>query len=532
MCNNPNWSPIEFSNEKNQNQIEGIAIDTLKILEKRLNITFQNVPTTSWSQSQQYLKEKKCDILPAAIKTAKRENYAIFTKPYLDYKLAIITKNDKPFINGIDDIIDKSISRKKGSGLIHKLKNRYPNINIVETKGYIEALQKVSNGEVYCTIATLPVASYYIQQFALHNLQIAGYTNMRYKLSIAVRDDYPELLTILNKSLNTITKDEQIKIYNKWASVEIHDGYNYQFIWKITGITFIILLFFIYRQYILKESNQNLKQAVEDKTKDLIDLNKHLEVKIKDEVNKNLQIQEQLFKSEKMAAMGEMIGNIAHQWRQPLSIISTAATGMQFQKQYGVLSDEQFNDACTNINDNAQYLSKTIDDFKNFIKGDRTKKRFDLKDEIESFLNLVNGSIKNNHINMILDLDSKIEINGYKNELTQCLINIFNNAKDALKEIDDETNRFIFLSTKKENDTIIIIIKDSGGGIPKNIISKIFEPYFTTKHQSQGTGLGLNMTYNLIVDGMSGSIDVDNKNYEFNNKKHSGAEFRITLPLS
>ncbi|MCK5111220.1 MAG: transporter substrate-binding domain-containing protein, partial [Arcobacteraceae bacterium] len=313
MCNNPNWKPIEFAEENNMNQMSGIAIDTMKLIENKLNIKFQNIPTKNWTQSQQFLKEKKCDILPAAIKTKKRKKYANFTKPYLNYKLAIITKNDKPFVKNIEGIIDKSIARKKGSGLIHKLKAKYPNINIVETKDYLEALQKVSNGTVYCTIATLPVASYYINQFALNNLHIAGYTNMTYNLSIAVRDDKPELLSILDKTLEAISKREHKDIYSKWANVKIKEQFNYTYLINTLILIFIIVVFITYRQLLLKKQNQKLKDMVEEKTKELKEINENLEQKVIFEVDKSSKREKQLFEAAKMVQMGEMIGNIAHQ---------------------------------------------------------------------------------------------------------------------------------------------------------------------------------------------------------------------------
>ena len=250
------------------------------------------------------------------------------------------------------------------------------------------------------------------------------------------------------------------------------------------------------------------------------------------EIHKNIEMEKKLFQSEKMAAMGEMIGNIAHQWRQPLSVISTGATGMKVQKEFGLLTDELFNNTCEVINNNAQYLSKTIDDFKNFIKGDRIKKVFSLTNSINSFLNLVNGTIKNNNIKIVLDLDNKIELNGYENELTQCFINIFNNAKDALKESTvSKDNGIIFISSSTKENNVIVKIKDNAGGISTKNLPRIFEPYFTTKHSMQGTGLGLHITYNLIVDGMEGKIEVKNINYEYQDEKYAGAEFIITLPV-
>ncbi len=233
----------------------------------------------------------------------------------------------------------------------------------------------------------------------------------------------------------------------------------------------------------------------------------------------------------KLISMGEMIGNIAHQWRQPLSIISTSATGMLLQKEFANLSDENFIKYCNFINDNAQYLSKTIDDFRDFIKGDSKKVLFNVTETINSFIQLVDGSIKNNHLNLILNLDDSLKIFGYPNELNQCFMNIYNNAKDALIEIEEE-NRLLFISTEQKDDQVVIKFKDSGGGIDENIIGKIFEPYFTTKHKSQGTGLGLHMTYNFIVDGMEGSIKAYNVMYDYNNKQYRGVEFMITFLIS
>ena len=258
---------------------------------------------------------------------------------------------------------------------------------------------------------------------------------------------------------------------------------------------------------------------------------KQREKKVKEEIEKNKQKDMQLIEQSKMASMGEMIGNIAHQWRQPLSVISTSATGMQMQKEYGTLSDEKFYNACTSINEQAQYLSKTIDDFKNFIKGDRDKKIFSLEDSLNTVLNLVSGPIKTENINVVLNCPNDINIESYENELIQCLINIFNNAKDALVE-NVEENRLIIISTSTKKNKVYINIKDNASGIPEDIISKIFEPYFTTKHQSQGTGLGLHMTYRLIVEGMDGNIEAVNEEFIYNNKTYLGASFTITIPLS
>lgn len=252
--------------------------------------------------------------------------------------------------------------------------------------------------------------------------------------------------------------------------------------------------------------------------------------KIIGQTKQNIKHEQQLAEQSKMVSLGEMIGNIAHQWRQPLSLISTGATGMIVQKDFGILTDELLKETCNKINNNAQYLSKTIDDFKNFIKGDMEKEIFILEDTINSCINLVQSILSTNNINLILDLEKDIKINGYSNELIQCLINVINNAKDEL--IKKDTEKYLFITTTASDKNVTIAIKDNAGGIPEDIIHKIFEPYFTTKHQSQGTGLGLHMTYNLIVDGMNGTIAVSNQDYIYNNEKYIGAEFIINLPIT
>ena len=256
---------------------------------------------------------------------------------------------------------------------------------------------------------------------------------------------------------------------------------------------------------------------------------KHLLYSIIHDITEQKQQEKIINEQAKLVSMGEMIANIAHQWRQPLSVISTGATGIKMQKEFGILKDEDLMKVCDKINDNAQYLSKTIDDFKNFIKGDRQKIEFNLKEDIDSFINLVEGSIKRHEINLIKDIPEDISLYGYPNELTQCFINIFNNAKDVLTEVDGE--RYIFITATKNKNEIIITFKDNGGGIPQDVLPHVFEPYFTTKHQSQGTGLGLCMTYNLIVDGMKGFIKAENENYTYQNANYTGAKFTIRLTI-
>ncbi len=283
----------------------------------------------------------------------------------------------------------------------------------------------------------------------------------------------------------------------------------------------------------LFEYRLELEEKVKQKTQKLQALNDSLEKEVKKEVAKRVEFEKHAHNKSKLAAMGEMLENIAHQWRQPLSIISTSATGMKLQKKMGILKDSEFLKQCDNIHSNAKYLSQTIDDFRNFIKGDTEIVCFDIKKSVEDFLKLVQSTITNEHIDIHLDIKDEIYINGYPNELIQCFLNLFNNAKDAfISNHVSKNERLLFISVTLSNDTIIITFQDNARGVPPHIIDKIFEPYFTTKHQYHGTGLGLHMSYNLIVHGMKGSISVENKTFSFDGKQQTGALFRISIPNS
>ncbi len=231
----------------------------------------------------------------------------------------------------------------------------------------------------------------------------------------------------------------------------------------------------------------------------------------------------------KMASMGEMIGNIAHQWRQPLSIVSTSATGLILKQETEMLTKENLVEYCNLINNNAQYLSKTIDDFRNFSSSRREKNTFNFSKNIKTFLNLISSLRVEHKIEIIKDLDDSIMYYGSANELIQCYMNLFSNAKDAFSS--STKARYLFITTYLEDNTIHIKFKDNGKGFRKDIIKRVFEPYFTSKHQLQGTGIGLSMTYNLVVNGMMGSIRASNEEYTYKEETLSGAQIHISIPL-
>ena len=229
-----------------------------------------------------------------------------------------------------------------------------------------------------------------------------------------------------------------------------------------------------------------------------------------------------------MVSMGQMIENIAHQWRQPLSLITTSISGIKLKKQLNDLDDEFLSKAIDTVLNTSKYLSNTIDDFRYFFKPQKEKEDFYLEQCCNKTVDLLNSNFLNKDIKIIYKIED-IKISGYETELIQVLINILNNSKDALETVLYE--KFIFIDIVKENNKAIIKIKDNAGGIPEDIIDKIFEPYFTTKHQSQGTGIGLYMSQEIIHKHMNGYFDISNIEFEYKEKKYKGTLAVIVLDV-
>jgi len=291
-------------------------------------------------------------------------------------------------------------------------------------------------------------------------------------------------------SIEKSNKSAYLVLYKKAPNIEQIYA-NYHKILFILTILFIIFLFILYKTY----------------QKD----------------TKSIREKEILSQQSKLASMGEMIGNIAHQWRQPLSVISTATSGMKLQHEYGLLNEEKLIQNLDLIFKNTQFLSQTIEDFRVFFNTEKDKISFDIKENIHQVIDMFKESFKSDGI-IIIDNLSKISIVSYPNDFKQVIVNMLKNAKDAINQ-----DGYIIITTQEDKNHVVITIQDSGGGIPNDIIKKIFEPYFTTKHQSQGTGLGLYMVYEIIENNFNGTITVENIGFDYNFKYYYGACFRIVL---
>ena len=255
--------------------------------------------------------------------------------------------------------------------------------------------------------------------------------------------------------------------------------------------------------------------------KELEIFNMNLSEKIDYAVSENQKKDQLLLEQSKLAAMGEMIGAIAHQWRQPLNSLAIKIQFIEDDYEDDLLDEEYLNEFSINSMKLIDFMSKTIDDFRNFFTIDKIKSEFDVKEKIEETINMLNAQLDNYEIKIIIN-NKSFSVIGYVSEFQQVILNIINNAKDELvkKEIKNGT---IIIDIQNEDNLGTIKVQDNAGGIPSDILDRVFEPYFTTKEQGKGTGLGLYMSKMIIEENMKGKLSANNIN--------EGAEFTIEMEI-
>ncbi|MCT7560772.1 ATP-binding protein [Aliarcobacter butzleri] len=253
----------------------------------------------------------------------------------------------------------------------------------------------------------------------------------------------------------------------------------------------------------------------------LENLNSSLEKRIEDEIKKNTKQQHMIMQQNKLAQMGEMIENIAHQWRQPLAQINSSIILIDAILQKHNFKDTLVENKLTEIESLTSYMSKTISDFKNFFNPNKKKTIFNVEEAIQKANDILKGLINSHHIQLEMNIEKDLKINSYLGELQQVILIIINNSIDAFIYMNIHFPK-ILINAYTDNESLVIHIEDNALGINSDLLDKIFEPYFTTKHKAQGTGLGLYIAKMIVENSLLGFLSVENK--------QNGACFTIKIP--
>ena len=275
-----------------------------------------------------------------------------------------------------------------------------------------------------------------------------------------------------------------------------------------------------------RRSNLTLKafsHLIAQTTSELEEINRTLERRVREEVEKNRQKDQMMLHQTKLAQMGEMISMIAHQWRQPLGAISATTNDLYLKVLMDSYDKVYFENKLQQIEKMSQHLSATIDDFRGFYKQDKERVHTHLHAIVQSVLDMVSVSLKNKNIDLRIALHDRSVIDTYPNEVRQVVLNLVKNAEDVLIE-NEVTKGYIKIDTFEEEGFVYLVVSDNGGGVPERLKEQIFEPYFSTKLQKEGTGLGLYMSKLIVEEHCGGKIWVENSD--------EGARFKLRLPLA
>lgn len=461
MCVDPEWYPFEAIRDGRH---IGIAADVMSEFEKRLGVPIEFHPVESWEESITLAKKRECDILSLASSTPERLQYMDFTSPYVTLPIVMATKMDKPFTEDITSLGNVKLGSVKGYAITEQLKTHYPDLNLVEVASITDGLNRVESGELYGYIDNLMVVSSYIQKEHTGMLKVSLRLKEKVELSVGTRNDESILKDIFEKLVLGMDPILMQRFYNRYTTVIREQNPYGIIVLSVLALVALISALMIGWNYLLRK-------------------------KVHLEVAKNLQIKDQLYQKAKQAEIGNLIANISHQWREPLSKLSSLnlltiakiRMGQPIEKEW-LLEQSQ------KIENTIDFMSHTMQNFLEFYKQNSVRSDFSAYDSIESSISIIETKILDFGVLVVIEGEDTV-LNGVKNEWMQVWLNLLNNAVQVFSErkIENPTIRIEVSSNR-------IMFCDNGGGIDLGISS---------------SGLGLPMCKE-IVGKYGARLEVDN----------------------
>jgi signal transduction histidine kinase/ActR/RegA family two-component response regulator/membrane-bound lytic murein transglycosylase MltF len=492
--------PFEFID--NKNKLSGISSDYVDFISKQLNISLNVVEGNTWAQSLNALKDEKIDIMLSMVRTNKRAESMLFTKPYFELPSVVVTKKGSFYAESMSSLAYKKVGVITGHFFAELITQDYPNIELVYVSSVAQGLKWLDNNKLDAYIGVLPIINHQIDKEHYLNLIIASFTPYQMQPSIAVRHGLEPLIPILNKALDSMDMKSRSIIANNWLAVRIQKGTQLKTIlkWAIPILTCLILIIFSFMSV-----NRRLKKEI-----------------IQREI-----LEEQLLQSQKMKSLGEMAGGIAHDFNNIMGIIIGNSELLRIKLATNEVV-QKYNDNIYNASTRATELVRQIMTFSRMSKV--TLISINISDVIDECIELIKSTSPEN-IKIQYDIESGYDyiVKGDKTQINQVLINLCTNAIDAMSPNSGlleltltGSNIKVPSGVSSSNTYFSLKVRDSGCGIDDSIIRNIFDPFFSTKEVGKGTGLGLSVVYS-IINGHNGNISV------VNNEKN-GVEFTLLWP--
>ncbi|MBU0720336.1 transporter substrate-binding domain-containing protein [bacterium] len=506
------YAPYSFIDA--DGELKGVALEFIREIESFLGIRFEIVSDLNWSRQIEAVKKHEIDVIATVVKLPNRESFLEFTKIYLPTPLVVMTRKETPPLQSLDKLKQLQLTLVEGYSSSQQFMLAYPSLKPRYAKTSLEGLRAVSSGMTDAYIGVLATSTFQAAQNGITNLKVNSAFDMTTNgQRFGVRKDWAQLAEILDTALLNIPQKRKNAIFGAWLPFDIKDitqlsktNYAALFFPWLLGATLLILLGYV----LALVWNRRLQAEILRRTAEREEIMTAL-----------LEKEELMITQSRHAAMGEMIGMIAHQWRQPITVIAMGANNILVDIELGETDEESFKTQAKNILEQTEYLSKTIDDFRNFFRPNKEKEQIRLEDVMKEAENIISKSLEHADIELRIEHKNGYMVRTYSRELLQVYINLLKNAKEALVE-KRKKERWIHVLISDDADYVISTVCDNGGGVDKAIIKKIFDPYFSTKDEITGTGLGLYMSKTIVEKHLHGILQVKNT--------QDGACFIVKIP--
>ena len=484
----------------------GIFPDTVTLIGKKLGVPFRTVRTKSWEECIALSKNNEVDVSGLVVTSPNKHSHIKPSKEVLLGYFGLVTKIQEPLINDISELKGKKVALFNEQKSVNNfIKSKLPKMEFVMVDSVKEGLKMVAEGKVFAFADETYSLAYYILKFYSNELKIMEKLNNKPVLAgLGIRKNEPKLHMIINKAIEAIPTQEFRNITHKWISVRVEKGFNYLLLLQIVLGFFIVLIISLYWIKRLSKEIERREKAEQELLKLNQNLEKEISIKIQELYSKDMMLQEKT----KLAAMGEMLGSIAHQWRRPLSALHINIELLETEYDENKINTKFLQLFIEKNSAIIQYMSQTIDDFQNFYKIDKVMCSYDVLRKVKSVISLHKDYLQTD--NIALDIKGKSMLTyGYPNELQQVILNIMNNAHEAHK-LRKGLNPFIKINIFEKEKQIHIEILDNAGGIDEDILDKVFEANFSTKNVTRNIGLGLYISKIIIENNMQGQLSVSN----------------------
>ncbi|NJL59023.1 MAG: transporter substrate-binding domain-containing protein [Desulfobacteraceae bacterium] len=504
----PEFVPFEYRDA--QGKYQGISSDYVKIINDRTGLNMQAVDNLSWKKVIERIKNKEIDVLPCVGETEERKEYLNFSKPYAHYQRVIIMLSDAPFIAGIKDIQGKKVGVQAGSSHEGFLKEQTA-ITPITYPTLQEGLMALSGGQIEAFVANIASASYWIRKLNLTNLKVAAQASFEiFSLRFAVRKDFPELVSIINKGLNSISPEEEQEIQRRWVTVEYKTGVDPNIIWKyvlyVSSGLLLVLSFILFWNY-------RLKKEISIREKAELELEKHAyELEKANERLKELDHLKNMF-----------IASVSHELRTPLNSI-IGFTGIILKGMTGELNPKQ-KDQLSRVYSCANHLLGLITDVIDISKIEAGRidvypKQFRVIEIIQEAITSVQPQVQAKSLTIESDVPEDIIVNTDRKRFQQCILNYLSNA---VKYSEKGTIKIV---ARDLGEQVEVRVSDTGIGISQADIQRLFEPFERIdshlRVKAGGTGLGLYLTRKIAQELLKGDISVESE-------LNKGSVFGITI---